>query len=611
MNLLKSQKLLDASSYQASYKDYSFQVIQGVPAPGQKLEAVKDLLMAQIEKLKKGDFDDGLITAIINNLKLEEIQNQENNASRAYNLMDAFATGRSREKVLADKEALKSVTKNDIMAFATAWYKNDYTVVYKRVGEDKSIEKVQKPPITQVPLNRDDVSPFAESILNATPTPIAPVFLDYDTQILKTKLTHAVPLYYLKNTENDRFTLYYFLDMGKDNDTRLPIAASYLQFLGTDKYTPEQVSMEFYKLAASFGVSAGSDRTYVYLTGLQENFDASLELFEHLLHHAKPEQEALDALIANTIQDRENQKMDKDVILNRGMVSYAKFGPKNSFNNNISDEGLKKLKATELTQYLHKLLSYHHKVYYYGPGEEKTLVDVLNHKHETPETLQEYPLAISFSTPINTEEKIYFTNFGMVQANIFWVAQGGGYDAKKLPVSTLFNEYFGGGMGSIVFQTLRESKALAYSTTSRFEVPQRRSDPFFTIAYIGTQADKLKEAITGMNELLHDMPKTGVLLENAKRGLKSQIEAQRIIRQDILMNYDQALRMGNDHDVRKDIYDQLDKLSFDDLAKFHADNCASKKYTYCVLAAKDKINMEELQKYGKVEELTLEQIFGY
>ena len=326
INLLKSQKLLDAYADIAVYKDYSYQLIQGVPSAGQKLEEVKDLLLGQIEKLKSGDFEDDLITAIINNLRITEIQKQENNTSRAFAIMEAFVTDRNWADVVKENDELKKITKADVVAFAKAWYHNDYVLVYKQVGEDKNVAKVQKPPITQVVINRDDVSEFAAKILHSSAEPIKPVFLDYEKLISVSKLKHDVPLYYLKNTENERFIIYYALDMGKDNDTRLPMAANYLQFLGTDKYSADQVSFEFYKLAANFGVSAANDRTYIYLSGLQENFEASVSLFEELLGNAKPDQDALEALIDNTIQERENQKMNKDVILFRGMVSYAKYG---------------------------------------------------------------------------------------------------------------------------------------------------------------------------------------------------------------------------------------------------------------------------------------------
>ena len=225
--------------------------------------------------------------------------------------------------------------------------------------------------------------------------------------------------------------------------------------------------------------------------------------------------------------------------------------------------------------------------------------------------MKPYPEAIAFRAIETTENKVYFSDFDMVQANIYWAAKGDPYNVDKLAEGALFNEYFGGSMGSIVFQSLREARALAYSTYSKYETPNRKNDPFFTTAFIGTQADKIEEAIEGMNDLLHHLPQTEVLLENARKGLKGQIEAQRIIRNDILMNYDQAVRMGNDHDVRKDVFNNIDRLTMSDLDKFHQENFESRKYTLCVLASRKTINPSDLNKYGKVEELTLEQIFGY
>jgi predicted Zn-dependent peptidase len=295
----------------------------------------------------------------------------------------------------------------------------------------------------------------------------------------------------------------------------------------------------------------------------------------------------------------------------RGMVSIAKYGPVNPYNNNLSNDELQKLKAEDLASYIRDICTYRHKIYYYGPAEASEIITKLNALHQTPAELKSYPLAKDFKAIENTENKVFFTDFDMIQANIYWVTKADPYNIRELPVASLFNEYFGGSMGSIVFQTLRESKALAYSTYSRYETPGRKDDPFFTTAFIGTQADKLNDAITGMNDLLHHLPRTEVLLENARKGIRSQIEAQRIIRSDILMNYDQALRLGNDHDVRQDVYDNIDNISMNDLDSFHRANCSDKKYTLCVLASKDTVAGDDLKQYGKLEELSLEQIFGY
>ena len=68
-------------------------------------------------------------------------------------------------------------------------------------------------------------------------------------------------------------------------------------------------------------------------------------------------------------------------------------------------------------------------------------------------------------------------------------------DIDKIPIIKLYNNYFGSGMSSIVFQEIREAKALAYSVSSRYTIPSNPKDFHYLIASIGTQADKLNEAI--------------------------------------------------------------------------------------------------------------------
>ena len=56
-------------------------------------------------------------------------------------------------------------------------------------------------------------------------------------------------------------------DMGRDNDKKLTFAAGYLKYLGTDKYTNEEIKKEFYKLGVSYSVSTAKIKTYFGLNG--------------------------------------------------------------------------------------------------------------------------------------------------------------------------------------------------------------------------------------------------------------------------------------------------------------------------------------------------------
>jgi predicted Zn-dependent peptidase len=63
-------------------------------------------------------------------------------------------------------------------------------------------------------------------------------------------------------------------------------------------------------------------------------------------------------------------------------------------------------------------------------------------------------------------------------------------------------------MASVVFQDIRESKALAYSTYAYFARPGKKEDPFEAGFYVGTLADKLPDAMKAVNDLLTVLPES-------------------------------------------------------------------------------------------------------
>lgn len=425
-------------------------------------------------------------------------------------------------------------------------------------------------------------------------------------------MKNGIPFYYVRNKENGLFSMYYVLDMGKFNNIKLPTAVQLLQYLGTDKYSAEQISKEFYKLACDFGVSAGDEQVYVYLDGLDENFEAAVKLFEHLLANAKPDQDALNQLVQRTLKGRKDAKLNKQTIFWQALRSYAIYGKNNPYTYILSEDQLMALKAEELTNLIHSLTSYQHKIYYYGPKDAAALVKYMDGAHKTPKKLLAYPAPVKFTRQETNTNVVYFTNYKMVQAEVAWLnKQTDAFSVANIPVITLFNEYFGGGMSSVVFQTIRESKALAYSTYSRYTSPAKKDDPYYILAYVGTQADKINDAVPAMSELLNNMPKTETSFSAAKDALKNQIETERINKEQIFFSMMSAEKLGVDHDTRKDVYDALGTLSYDKIQAFHDSHYKGKTYTYCIMGSKEKLNPEDLKKYGEVREVSLEEIFGY
>jgi predicted Zn-dependent peptidase len=611
LNLVKSQKVLGASSSPNIMADYSVHMLSGKPKEGQTLEQVRDLLLGELDKLRKGDFDYKMLQSIVANNKVTQMRQFEENSGRAYHLLDYFILGTDYSAGLTENDRLLQFTKQEILDFVNKYYTNDYVICYKHKGKDNSIQKIEKPLITKVEVNRDAISPFVDNILKTPSAKIIPVYVNYKKDIEKISLKNKVDGYLVKNETNQLFSLYYVLDAGKYNDMKLAFAVNYLPYLGTSKYTADQIATEFYKLACDFGVSVNNKQSYIYLSGLTENFDKSLTLFEELLSDAKPDEAALKNLVGRTLKSRKDSKLSKSTILNSALRNYVIYGSDNPFKNILSENELNNLQAEELCAYIHNLVKYPHKVFYYGPEDSKVVKTVLDLKHNSVTSKLSLPKAKEFTKRDITSNEVYFTNYDMVQAEISWYRRLDKVDHSKDALITVFNEYFGGGMSSLVFQTIRESKALAYSTYSYYTQGNEPGEYDGITAYIGAQADKLPEAIPAMNELLDKLPQSDILLTNCKASIKSQLESNRTVGSDILFAFDNAVKWGYKEDPSKAIYQNLDKITYKDLESFH-NTCYSKKpYAYFLIANKEKVKMSDLEKFGKVKELTLEEIFGY
>ncbi len=611
LQLNQQQKVLGAYCYEMCLNDYSVFELGAKPREGQTVENVSSLLLAEVDSVKAGMFENWLITAVVNDYKISKMKSYESNKERADAFVSAFISHVQWQDYIQEPDILSKITKKEIVDYTNKYFGNNYEVIYKRVGVDTTIKKVPKPAISPVQLNREQHSAFYKEVM-AQPSPaIQPQFLDYTTDIKKLSLKNKAEILYRHNSENDLFNLYYVWETGNNNDPGYNIAAEYFKYLGAKKYTPEQLKEEFFKLGCSYNFSATSENFYITLTGLNENFAPALKLLEEFITTAKPDAAAFKNQVEGILKSRADNKLSKDAILRAAMVSYAKYGPISPFTNIPSEEQLKALKPEELISKIQQLFTYNHHLLYYGPKKEGELVTTVEKYHKTPSTLKELPPLKVFPFKEIAENEVYFVDYNMVQAEVVILSKSTLYNPNISSVVYMFNEYFGGGMGSLVFQEMRESKALAYSVRSRYEEASRKNYPNYVSSYIGTQADKLTEAVNGMEELIEDMPESDVLFTNAKNSIIEKMNSERTTKLGILTSYERAQKLGLDYDIRKNIYKDIQPMTFNDIKEFQKKYMKGQKKITLVIGSKDKIDLKMLEKYGKVQQLTLKEIFGY
>jgi len=611
IDLLQAQKILGGYAYTNFNKDYGLMSVVGEPREGQTLEEVKDLLLEQVQRVARGDFDQWLMDAVVKDYKLSQYQSYDYNRVRAGVMTNAFILNTPWKDVVAEIDRIDAVTKEDVMAFAQKYIKmNNYVVVNKRTGEGES-HKVDKPEITELTLNREVQSPFMMEFEKMESGRVAPQFLDYKQEIQKSTMPNGLELMMVKNKKDPTFQLNYVFDMGERHDQELALAVSLLEFLGTDKYTAAQLQEEFYKLGVYFGVSSGSERSYVYLGGLEESMEKGVELFEHILANVKPDQKAYDDMVAGILKERKDAKLSKGNILRGGLMSYAKYGPKNPMTDQLSESDLLKMDVKSLVSQIRSLPSFKHFVYYYGSKSADQVTGLLAAHHKVAKELKDYPEKKTYAELDQKGNKVLFAHYDMVQTEMMMISKGDAYSEDLLPTSRLFNEYFGSGLSSIIFQEIRESKALAYSAYARYSNARKPTDSDYVVAYVGTQTDKLGEAIDAMLVLMNEMPEAKDQFEDGREAAMKKIETSRTKSQNIFWSYLRAKEFGRDYDVNEKIYEQLDDIDLADVKTFFNEHVKGQDYTFVVIGNRDQVDMNSLKELGPVTELSLEELFGY
>ena len=606
INIEQNQLALNASGFSTTFDKYGYFGLTLTTKEGQTLEQGRDLLLSQIEKLKKGDFDESLIQATINNRKLDIMKTFETTNGLASAMHLSFTQGRSWEQTLSEINEFSKITKDDIVKFANDFFKDNYVIVYKRKGINDKLVRVSNPKITPIQLNREAQSEFYKDFTKLTSTEMTPVFVDFKKEI-QTKKVKNTNISFVKNTTNSISNLYYIFKMGTDHNKKLSLAMGMLDYFGTDKLSAEEVKKEFYKLGVSYSVTAGNDVSYITLTGLESNLPKGIELLENLMANVKPDQEAYNKQVTSILNNRQNAKKRKESILN-ALVNYARYGKESRFRDIISEKEMKEMKATEMTDIIKGLNNFEHEIFFYG-SDLNPILKTLEKNHNLAAN-QTIPTPKVYPEP-ETNNKVFFANYDMVQTEMTRVAKGEKFNMNLSGTVNVFNSYFGSGLSSIVFQEIRESKSLAYSAGANYRMANDKNLNDFMQVTIGTQANKLPEAVDAISVLLSDMPKIEKQFNNAKESSLKQIASSRIIKTNIFFNQMNLKKLGFDYDVRKDTYKNIQNLTLDATNDFFNKEVKTKKYNTAIIGKKESLDFEALKKLGEIQEVTLEEIFNY
>ena len=610
LNLNQKQRVLRSYAYINDMEDYSMLVMAGWPQQDQTLKEVEGLLIEQLDKIQQGDFDERLMESIILNEAVTEKRKQQSAYWKLYGAMMPVMQGVPYADVSRQFERLKAVTLEDVQRVGKQYLRDDnYVVIYKETGEHPDIPKIQKPAIQPLEINRDSYSEFAESVLTTDVANIEPEFIDFQEDIMRGDLKGR-ELLYRQNDENDLFTLYYYLDMGRLHDLEMALAARYLEYIGNEKMSAEAFKQEMFALGCDYGVAVRDKKTYVYLRGPQESFQDAHHHLRLLLSAPKADQEALDKLVKDIIKKRADRKKSKRAILYSGLANYALYGSNNPYTHRLSEDELLSMQAETLIDKLKSLLSYEHTIMYYGPTAFDAISSQLNETLEEAE-MQRIPEAFDPKPQKQDQPRVLFAHYDMVQAQMMWVAPVMPWNSVMVGTMEMYEEYFSGSMHSIVFQEIRESKGLAYSAYAYLREPDRVNEDIISYAFVGTQADKVPDAIPAMQDILVNFHAAETNFKAAKAAALSQLRSHRSVRTAPFFDLMEARQMQIKAPMEKVRYEQMQGVSMEHIQRLHKAQLSDLQYTIVIIGDRNRLDMEFLESIGEFQEMDLEALFGY
>ena len=611
LNINQQQKTLGVFAGESIQPDYGMMVMQGRPKAGQSLDEVRDLMLAEIENLRNGAWDESLLQASINNLKAGMMQTMDTNEGRADMFVDAFVNGEEWVDVVNSLDRLSKITKEDVVAWAKEKLgAENYVIVYKRQGVDPSEQKIAKPAITPIVTNRDKQSAFLTEIQNAEVKPIEPKFVNYEEEVERFTLSNGVEVLYKENTTTDLFRLTYLYETNADANPALNIAFQYLDYLGTEHRTAEEMASQLYNIAGSFRLSAVGSRSQATLSGLSEHMEQVMALYEEQIASPVENEAILQNIKMMMVKNRANSKLSQSSNFS-ALRRYINYGGDYIRKTTLSNAELMALESKALIEAVQEWAACDHRILYYGPLSKKELKAALEQHHQVADERKELTLevAVPQQTP---KSEVILAQYDAKQIYYYQFSnRGEQFDVQNDPELDLYNEYFGGGMNAIVFQEMREARGLAYSAQAYMPMPSNKAIPYTYTAFIATQNDKMQQAIEAFDEIINEMPESEAAFEIAKKALLERIRTQRIVKEQLLWAYIYQQDLGEMEYRDKAVFEQVPAMTLQDVKATQEKWVKDRPYVYGILGDIKDLDMNFLKTLGPVRTVSQEEIFGY
>jgi hypothetical protein len=208
---------------------------------------------------------------------------------------------------------------------------------------------------------------------------------------------------------------------------------------------------------------------------------------------------------------------------------------------------------------------------------------------------------------------LFLADSKVQQAKVYFYANSNPYDIKEDVGYDAFNQYFSGGFSGLVMNEIREKRSMAYTAYGNLSQGALPGKDSYLFGYVGTQGDKVADAVDVFMGLLSDMPSPEneeERMENIRTYLhQSALTAKPGMRSKSQV-FEAWKKLGYTEDPAKVNMTAIDNLTYEDIKAFYEKNVKGKPVTIVIIGDPKSIDQKALKaKWGKITKVSPSKLF--
>jgi predicted Zn-dependent peptidase len=614
--LVVGGKLMESAILHMELQDAGLLGVGILPKlPFQSKSKAQKMVMNEINRIKKGDFSE----AFFESIKLEKRKSLETDIEKIQNkvriMFNLFAKGLSWDDYLSQLKALEKLTKEDIVKIANVYLTGDYFEVNKKTGNYPK-DKLVKPPFKPiVPKNTEARSEYARQLEKIEISNEAFRFIDFDKDSKCIELKPNLNLYMTSNPVNEVFTLKLRYSKGSLEEPDFAVLAEYLNLLGTKQQPFDDFKNQLQVTGSKMDFICTGNSLSLNISGFENKFEETVSIIAGFMSNVKPDMKKLK-IIKSSIDINVKTRKESPELISDAMFEKVCFGEKSTYLNLPAKKDLKRFTDDYFDRLMDKLKNQSCEIHYCGNKNEDIVRESIEKNSEQFgfDKISEPSANPVYRKNLPVDKTVVYF-FNMPKSNqsvVLSYIPGNINESDKERNSTfLFNSYFGQGMGSIIFQEIREFRSFAYSAGASYNSSsyKHRDKPGYFKASLSTQGDKTVDAMLVLDSLLQHMPVKADRITSVKQDLINQLTNGFPSFREISHKIAYYKEAGYSEDPNKLVIEGLDDLSMEDIVSFQEKNIRGKPVAYIVVGNKKRIDMEQLSRFGKIIEVREKDIF--